>query len=107
IGRIERACAPRIQDRVVSRRQARHVDGSLPHPRAPRGRNDGALRGRSVNQARSVVIDHSTFDRTSLRLSATLMLVGQILYILVTLLHTGGEANNHPAIFAAYAARDI
>jgi len=60
-----------------------------------------------VNQARSVVIDHSTFDRTSLRLSATLMLVGQILYILVTLLHTGREANNHPAIFAAYAARDI
>jgi hypothetical protein len=37
------------------------------------------------------------------RLSATLLLVGQVLYILVTLLHTGGDANNHPAIFAAYA----
>ena len=32
------------------------------------------------------------------------MLVGQILYVVVTLFHTGGEANNHPAIFAAYAA---
>src|SRR3954470_22997329 len=46
-------------------------------------------------------------DRTSLRLSATLLLVGQLLYVLVTLLHTGGEANNHPAIFAAYAGSGI
>jgi len=38
-----------------------------------------------------------------LRLSATLLLVGQILYVLVTLLHTGGPANDHPVIFAAYA----
>src|SRR5919197_5539613 len=42
-------------------------------------------------------------DRTSLRLSGTLLLVGQLLYIVVTLFHTGGDANNHPAIFAAYA----
>ena len=42
-------------------------------------------------------------DRTSLRLSATLLLVGQLLYVVVTLFHTGGDANNHPAIFAAYA----
>jgi hypothetical protein len=42
-------------------------------------------------------------DRTSLRLSGTLLLVGQLLYVVVTLFHTGGEANNHPAIFAAYA----
>jgi hypothetical protein len=46
-------------------------------------------------------------DRTSLRLSATLLLVGQLLYVVVTLLHTGGEANNHPAIFAAYAGSGI
>jgi hypothetical protein len=46
-------------------------------------------------------------DRTALRLSATLLLVGQILYVVVTLLHTGGEANNHPAIFAAYASSEI
>ena len=39
-----------------------------------------------------------------LRLSATLLLTGQILYVLVTLLHTGGPANDHPVIFAAYAA---
>jgi hypothetical protein len=38
-----------------------------------------------------------------LRLSATLLLVGQVLYIVVTLFHTGGDANNHPTIFAAYA----
>jgi hypothetical protein len=43
-------------------------------------------------------------DRTSLRLSATLLLAGQLLYVVVTLFHTGGEANDHPAIFAAYAA---
>jgi hypothetical protein len=46
-------------------------------------------------------------DRTSLRLSATLLLVGQLLYVIVTLFHTGGDANNHPAIFAAYAASGI
>jgi hypothetical protein len=42
-------------------------------------------------------------DRTSLRLAGTLLLVGQFLYIVVTLFHTGGDANNHPSIFAAYA----
>ncbi len=41
--------------------------------------------------------------RTSLRLSAMLLLVGQLLYIIVTLFHTGGPANDHPVIFAAYA----
>ena len=41
--------------------------------------------------------------RSLLRLSATLLLVGQVLYVVVTLFHTGGDANNHPAIFAAYA----
>jgi hypothetical protein len=40
---------------------------------------------------------------TSLRLSATLLLAGQLLYIVITQFHTGGDANNHPAIFAAYA----
>lgn len=48
-----------------------------------------------------------TFDRTSLRLSATLLLAGQLLYVLVTLSHAGGDANNHPAIFATYAASGI
>src|SRR5215208_3179244 len=43
----------------------------------------------------------------SLRLSATLMLVGQLLYIVVTQFHTGRDANNHPAIFAAYAGSEI
>src|ERR687885_2235918 len=38
-----------------------------------------------------------------LRASAALLLAGQVLYVVVTLFHTGGDANNHPAIFAAYA----
>ncbi|WP_225080102.1 DUF4386 family protein [Streptomyces sp. CoT10] len=41
--------------------------------------------------------------RTSLRLSATLLLVGQLLYIAVTQFHTDGDANNHPAVFTEYA----
>ena len=45
-----------------------------------------------------------TIDRSSLKLSASLLIAGQLLYVLVTLLHTGGEANHHPEIFAAYAA---
>jgi len=48
-----------------------------------------------------------TFDRPSLRLPATLLLAGQLLYVVVTLLHTGGEANHHSAIFAAYAGSAI
>src|ERR1043166_10168410 len=48
-----------------------------------------------------------TVDRRSLRLAAALLLAGQLLYVVVTLLHTGGEANNHPAIFAAYASSAI
>jgi hypothetical protein len=43
-------------------------------------------------------------DRASLRLSATLLLVGQLLYVVVTLFHADGDANNHPAVFAEYAA---
>ena len=46
-------------------------------------------------------------DRTSLRLAATLLLVGQPLYIVITQFHTGGEANDHPAIFTAYAGSGI
>lgn len=45
--------------------------------------------------------------RTALRLSAGLLLGGQILYIVVTRFHAGGDANNHPAIFAAYAGSGI
>jgi hypothetical protein len=43
-------------------------------------------------------------DRTPLRLAATLMLVGQLLYVVVTLFHADGDANDHPAVFAEYAA---
>jgi len=39
----------------------------------------------------------------SLRLPAALLLTGQLLYIVVTFLHTGGEANDHHDVFAEYA----
>src|SRR5690349_7520698 len=42
-------------------------------------------------------------DRPSLRMSAVLLLTGQLLYIVVTQFHTGGDANNHAATFADYA----
>src|SRR5919197_4449131 len=42
-------------------------------------------------------------DRTSLRLPATLLLVEQLLYIVVSQFHADGDANNHPAVFAEYA----
>jgi hypothetical protein len=45
--------------------------------------------------------------RTSLRLSATLLLAGQLVYILVTQFHADGDANNHPAVFAEYAGSGI
>lgn len=44
-----------------------------------------------------------TVDRASLRLAATLLLTGQLLYIVVTQFHTGGPANDHPVIFGDYA----
>jgi len=43
-------------------------------------------------------------ERTSLRLAARLLLAGQLIFILVTQFHTGGNANDHPSIFADYAA---
>jgi hypothetical protein len=46
-------------------------------------------------------------DRASLRLSAALLLAGQVLYIVVTQFHAGGAANDHPAIFAVYAGSGI
>ena len=46
-------------------------------------------------------------DRTSLRVPATLLLVGQLLYIVVTQFHADGPANNHPVVFAEYASSGI
>src|SRR5687768_9513405 len=55
-----------------------------------------------------MVVNNRTYSpRASLRLSAWLLLLGQLLYIVVTQLHAGGDANNHPAIFAAYAGNGI
>ncbi|MFJ5696060.1 hypothetical protein ACIP9X_19730 [Arthrobacter sp. NPDC093125] len=56
------------------------------------------------------------FDRTShedqrarylgkpLRLSAVLLVVGFFLFVMMGLLHPGGPANNHGAVFVEYAA---
>lgn len=42
-------------------------------------------------------------NRTALRPAATLLGLGFTTYIAVTLLHTGGPANDHPEIFSDYA----
>src|SRR5215210_7075396 len=59
-----------------------------------------------VNQKRSITMN-DTASRPSLRLSATLLLVGQLLYIVVTQFHADGDANNHPTVFAEYAGSGI
>lgn len=45
----------------------------------------------------------AALDGWSVRLAATLLLAGQVLYIVVTQFHAGGDANDHPVIFANYA----
>ena len=46
-----------------------------------------------------------TVDRAALRLAGGMLVVGELSLTLVTLLHPGREAaNNHPAVFAEYAA---
>lgn len=46
-------------------------------------------------------------ERTCLRIAACLLLAGQLLYIVITLFHADGEANNHPAVFAEYARNGL
>jgi hypothetical protein len=46
-------------------------------------------------------------DRALLRMSTALLFAGQVLYIVVTQFHAGGDANDHPAIFAVYAGNGI
>ena len=45
----------------------------------------------------------NVLDRAALRLSAGLLLGGQLLYILITQFHAGGDANDHQEIFIHYA----
>src|SRR5919202_5075348 len=42
-------------------------------------------------------------DRSLLRLSATLVVIGEVLFAIVTLFHADGPADNHPVVFAEYA----
>jgi hypothetical protein len=46
-------------------------------------------------------------DRASLRLSALLLLPRQVSYIVVTLFHADGQANDHRAAFAEYAGNGL
>src|SRR5215218_4233148 len=43
-------------------------------------------------------------DRSLLRLSATLVVIGEVLFAIVTLFHADGDANNHRVVFAEYAS---
>jgi hypothetical protein len=61
-----------------------------------------------MNATRNMVMTNTAFSpRTALRLAAGLLLAGQLLYIVITQFHTGGDANNHPVIFTAYAESGI
>lgn len=51
------------------------------------------------------ISDHP--GRTALRLPAVLLIAGQLLYIGVTQLHAGGDANDHHHIFEHYAENGI
>src|ERR687886_1832496 len=42
-------------------------------------------------------------DRSLLRLSMTMVVIGEVLFPIVTLFHADGPANNHPVVFAEYA----
>ncbi|WP_433784138.1 hypothetical protein ACQPX6_28535 [Actinomycetospora sp. CA-101289] len=43
-------------------------------------------------------------DRSTLRLSAALLVVGFVLYVVVGLFHPDGPANDHPVVFLEYAS---
>jgi hypothetical protein len=63
--------------------------------------------GLAATDQRSTALAQSTSQRRCLPLASALLLAGQILYIAVTQFHAGGEANDHHAIFATYAANAI
>ncbi len=52
-------------------------------------------------------MNDNAFDRSAVRMPATVLLVGQVLYIVITQFHADGDANNHPAVFAEYASSGI
>jgi hypothetical protein len=53
-------------------------------------------------------MNDSTFSPSRpLRLSASLLLAGQLSYIVITLFHADGVANDHPAVFAEYASSSV
>jgi hypothetical protein len=55
----------------------------------------------------NLVMNNRAIDRKTVRMSATLLLGGQLLYIVITQFHADGVANDHPAVFAEYARSGI
>ena len=72
-------------------RHKRREEGSHVHERAPHARPGDPD------------TDPAPIDRSMLRLARWLLLAGQLLYILVTQFHAGGDANDHREIFLHYA----
>src|SRR6478609_4133202 len=60
----------------------------------------------AVNPATVPASTESATPRATLRLSATLLLAGQLVYIVITQLHAGGDANDHHTVFAGYAGSE-
>jgi hypothetical protein len=53
-------------------------------------------------------LNRELIDRASLRLAGAMLVLGELSLTLVTLMHPGGDAaNDHPVIFAEYAASGI
>jgi hypothetical protein len=48
-------------------------------------------------------MDNRTFDRTSLQVSAVLLLVGQLLYVVITLFHRRRRASPRPRLSAGWS----
>ena len=83
-----------------------YMDPSLNFPTEPMLCIPAATAVHSLGYEGSKIAERGGFmiDRKTLRLSAVLLVVGFIFYVVVGLLHAGGPANNHPVVFGIYAS---
>jgi uncharacterized membrane protein len=86
-----------------------NINPSLNFPIEPMICVSAATAVQSVGSKGSKIAERGGFmiNRKTLRLSAVLLVVGFIFYVVVGLLHAGGPPNNHPAVFAIYASSAI
>jgi uncharacterized membrane protein len=86
-----------------------NINPSLNFPIEPMICVSAATAVQSVGYKGSKIAERGGFmiNRKTLRLSAVLLVVGFIFYVVVGLLHAGGPPNNHPAVFAIYASSAI